>query len=38
MTKNRHMYMSSEVGVTDLENHEVVQKVKQIRQFSTTNP
>ena len=27
MTKNNHMYMSSEVGVTDLENHEVIQKV-----------
>ena len=28
MTKNNHMYMSSEVGVTDLENHEVIQKVE----------
>ena len=27
VTKNNHMYMSSEVGVTDLANHEVIQKV-----------
>ena len=27
VTKNNHMYMSSEVGVTDLENCEVIQKV-----------
>ena len=37
VTKNRHMYMSSEVGVTDLENHEVVQKVNHVF-LLITNP